>query len=526
MDAYLFTKTAKTIFFSIFGALLTFVLSNVVLTDLQRSAYYRINKKSMATQLIGRQKEKDILRELLDSDESEFVAVYGRRRVGKTFLIEMVYKKEMVFSVTGLNKATKKQQLENFVNTLNAKLSGTAQVPTVPTSWLKIFDILRRYLESLKGKGKKVIFIDELPWLATGRSGFLSALENFWNAWASKRSDVILVVCGSAASWMISNVVRNRGGLHNRITKRIRLMPFTLFETEHYLKSKNINLERYDLLQLYMVMGGIPHYLKEVQKGRSATQVIDEICFSKDGLLQDEFINLYEGLFNKPERYINIIKILAQKPKGMTRNELMKAAKLSSGGTTSKIFSGLEESGFIIKYLPIGKNLKLALYKLCDPYSAFYLKFIANSRASGAGTWIRKSETASWKSWSGFAFEKLCLAHIPQIKKGLGISSVFTEESSWRKTTEGNSQGGQIDLVIDRGDNVINICEIKFSQNDFTISKKYAEELKAKTAAFKKDTKTRKSIFLTFITTFTLFENKHSISLVQQNITMNTLFEE
>lgn len=480
----------------------------------------------MAVQLIGRQKEKATLRSLLRSDESDFVAVYGRRRVGKTFLIETVYKKEIVFSVTGLNKTKKELQIENFVNALNTKLIGTAQVPSIPASWLKAFDILRRYLEGIKGKEKKVIFIDELPWLATGKSGFLPALENFWNAWASKRTDIILIVCGSAASWMISNVVRNRGGLHNRITKRIRLMPFTLFETECYLKSKNIQLERYDLLQLYMVMGGIPHYLKEVKKGRSSTQVIDEICFSKDGLLRDEFTNLYEGLFNKPERYINIIKILAQKPKGMTRNELIKAAKLSSGGTTTKIFSALEESGFIMKYLPIGKNLKLALYKLCDPYSAFYLKFIANSRASGEGTWMKKSESASWKSWSGFAFEKLCLAHIPQVKKALGINGLFTEESSWRKIGTADSPGCQIDLIIDRGDNVINICELKFSQDEFTINKKYAEELRAKVNAFKKNTKTRKSLFLTFVTTFGLSENKYSTSLVQQSITMDALFEE
>ncbi len=478
----------------------------------------------MAVQLIGREKEQLILKELITSNESEFVALYGRRRVGKTFLVETVYQKEIVFSITGLYNQGKNLQLENFTNVLNTKLNGTAQIPTTPKSWLKAFDILKKYLEQLQVKHKKVIFIDELPWLVTKKSGFLPALENFWNSWASKRSDIILVVCGSAASWMISNVIRSKGGLHNRITKRIRLLPFNLYETECYLKSRKIQLEGYDILQLYMVMGGIPHYLKEIRRGKSATQVIDEACFSKDGLLRDEFENLYQGLFNKPERYINVIKTLAQKPKGMTRKELIKATQLSSGGTTTKIFEALEESGFIIKYLPIGKNVKLALYKLSDPYSAFYLKFIANSRANGSGTWIKKSTTASWKSWSGLAFERLCLAHISQIKSALGISGIYTEESSWRKSGTAQTQGAQIDLLIDRGDNAINICEIKFSQAPFSIQKKYADELRAKIATFRASTKTRKSIFLTMITTFGLEENQYSVSLAQQSLSMEALF--
>lgn len=479
----------------------------------------------MAKQLIGREKEQAILRELLTTGESEFVALYGRRRVGKTFLVETVYKKEIVFALTGLNKGGKHLQLENFTNTLNEKLTQTAQIPTTPSSWLKAFDILKHYLEGIKSKQKRVIFIDELPWLATSNSGFLSALENFWNSWASKRTDIILLVCGSAASWMISNIVRNKGGLHNRITRRIRLLPFNLYETERYLKSRNIKLERYDVLQLYMAMGGIPHYLKEVRRGQSAAQVIDEVCFSKDGLLRDEFENLYGGLFNKPERYTDVIKILAKKPKGLTRNELMKAAKLSSGGTTTKIFDSLEESGFIIRYLPVGSNLKLALYKLSDPYSAFYLKFITNSRASGTGTWLKKMTTSSWRTWSGFAFERLCLAHTEQIKKALGIDKIYTEESAWRASGTSGKAGAQINLVIERGDNVINICEIKFSEKPFTIHKKYVDELKSKLLIFKAKTKSRKTLFLTMITTYGLAENKYSISMVQQSLDMRVLFE-
>jgi uncharacterized protein len=324
---------------------------------------------------------------------------------------------------------------------------------------------------------------------------------------------------------MISNVVKSRGGLHNRITRRIRLLPFNLYETENYLQSRNINLDRYSILQLYMAMGGIPHYLKEIRKGKSAVQVIDEVCFSRDGLLFDEFKNLYEALYSKPERYISIVRALANKPKGLTRNDLIRVCELSSGGTTTRVLDGLEESGFIMRYLPVGKNAKLALYKLTDPYSAFYLKFIANTRVTGEGSWVKKSATPSWRSWSGFAFERLCLSHISQIKKALGISGVYTEEASWAGKEEASGAGAQIDLLIDRADNVINVCEIKFSQHPFLIDKKYAAELRNKLFAFRQSTNTRKTLFLTMITTFSLVENQHSTSLVEQSLDMNALFE-
>lgn len=480
----------------------------------------------MAEEFIGRKKERQLLKEFLASNESEFLALYGRRRVGKTYLIEKTYAKEIVFAMIGLNKATKEMQLENFTNRMNAYLKKPSQIPTPPKSWLKAFDILQTYLETLPSQKKKVIFIDELPWLATPKSDFLSALENFWNSWASKRKDIVLVVCGSAASWMISNVVRNKGGLHNRITKRIRLMPFNLAETKMYLNSRSVKLGLHDLLHLYMVMGGIPHYLKEAKKGRSAAQIIDEVCFTKDGLLRDEFNNLYGGLFNKPERYIEVIKALAKKPSGLTRSELIKAANLTTGGTTTKIFDSLEESGFIMKYLPFGKNAKQGIFKLSDPYSAFYLKFIANSRATGSGTWIKKSESASWKSWSGFAFERLCLAHVTQLKAALGIQGIYSEESSWRLLGNSKTDGAQVDLLIDRADNIINLCEIKFSKGAFLINKKYADTLQKKIGAFRLSTKTKKSIFLTFISTFGLVENQYSNSLVEQDVLAEVLFRE
>ena len=465
------------------------------------------------------------MRELLDSPESEFLAVYGRRRVGKTFLIERFYAEQMVFSVTGINQPRKRFQLDNFMDALNRLVPEDQRIEETPTSWLLAFRHLRDHLESIVNDNKKVIFIDELPWLATRGSAFLSALENFWNGWASKRNDILLVVCGSAASWMIKNVVRNRGGLHNRITRRMRLMPFDLYETEQFLQKRGVQLERYDVLQLYMVMGGIPHYLKEVRRGQSATQAIDSICFTRDGLLQSEFADLYAGLFSRPELYIEIVRQLAANPSGLTRTELLRRTKLSSGGSTSRIFDALEESGFIHRYYPVGKNSKNGIYKLSDFYSAFYLKFVVKSRATGVGTWIKLSRTSSWRAWSGYAFERLCLAHLPQIERGLGISGIFTEASTWYRKGTNDTARAQIDLVIVRSDRTISLCEMKFSQDEFIIDKTYAISWRRKIAAFREETQTKSSLFLTFITTYGLKQNEYANSMVQQELSMDALFE-
>ncbi|MEM6395648.1 MAG: ATP-binding protein [Bacteroidota bacterium] len=468
--------------------------------------------------LIGREAEIAVLRGLLKTPESEFVALYGRRRVGKTFLINQVYKDVIKFEVTGLNKGGKNAQLENFMTRLNAKLLEIGESQMEADSWLRVFFCLQTYFEKLNWSGKAVIFIDELPWLATPKSGFLTGLENFWNSWASKRADIILVVCGSAASWMISKIVRSRGGLHNRITKRIRLLPFTLKESEAFLVSRNVQLDRYSILELYMAMGGIPHYLKEVERGKSVAQNIDAICFSKDGLLRDEFPNLYEALFYKADRYVNIVKVLAKKPSGLERAELLKKSNLSTGGTTTRILEALEESGFIQKRRLPGPKRNGVIFSLVDPYSAFYLKFIEPKKSTANGGWKMMSATPSWRSWAGFAFERICLAHIDSIKTSLGISGVYTESYAWRSETT------QVDLVMDRADRVINLWEIKFSAGQYTIDKAYSVNLRNKIESYKDSLRPRKSVFLSMLTTFGIKENQYSNSLVEVSLTMDDLF--
>ncbi|WP_342087909.1 AAA family ATPase [Dyadobacter sp. OTU695] len=470
------------------------------------------------TTIAGRQDEQAQMRQLLQTGKSEFLAVLGRRRVGKTFLIRNVYQKELVFQMTGIAHANMAQQLANFASALRDAEKKDHPV-TIADSWFVAFEHLKAFLTNLKGS-KKVVFFDELPWIDTPKSQFLSSLEHFWNSWASTRADIVLVVCGSAASWMLNKLINNRGGLHNRVTRQIRLEPFTLKETEHFLQISNVNLDRYQIIQLYMAMGGIPFYLNEVQPGLSAFQIIDKTCFTKGGLLSFEYDNLYHSLFSKAERHIAIIEALASKPQGLTRDEIIQASRLLNGGTLTTLLQELEESGFISKSYPFEKKIKTSLYRLTDQYSLFYLKFIKNKKVSGSGTWMSRIDSPTWRAWSGYAYENIVLAHIANVKKALGISGIYTETSSWVSARK----EAQIDLLIDRRDHVISICEIKFSQTPFIINKQYKAELERKLAIFKSETKSNKSAFLTMITTFGAVANSNSLGLVQNQVTMDDLF--
>jgi AAA+ ATPase superfamily predicted ATPase len=475
-------------------------------------------------QLIGRIPEIQILNDAFASNQAELIAVYGRRRVGKTYLVRTIYEKSIVFELTGLKDTNLAGQLENFTDTLAAAFYPKTPLAT-PRNWVGAFRMLSNALEGHNSKHKRVVFLDEFPWLDTAKSGFLSAFDHFWNNWASKQSNLVVVICGSAASWMIQNIVRSKGGLHNRITRRMRLLPFNLYETEQFLRQQRVTIERHSILQLYMITGGIPQYLKDIRPGESAIQAIDRLCFTNDGPLRDEFKFLYHALFDQADKHVAIVRALANQPSGMSRNEIIKAGGFTSGGSMSKIMDELLESGFIMEYIPFNKNSKDAIFKLCDEYSLFYLKFIENSKSTGEGAWLTKSAGASWKSWSGLAFENICLQHIPQIKKALGISGIYTEQSIWRHTPRTGEKGAQVDLLIDRNDNCINLIEIKFSNNEFVIDKSYAETLRAKRSIFIENTGTRKSVFLTMLSSFGVKTNEYYLSLIQNQITMAVLFE-
>jgi hypothetical protein len=473
--------------------------------------------------LTGRHEEKLLLEKIALSGEPELVVVYGRRRVGKTYLIRNVLAPQMAFELSGMHNATLKQQLLNFSMAIAGKAGKLKPAP--PTNWMEAFNMLTTYLSPLIKKQRKVVFFDEFPWLSTARSGFMQAFEHFWNTWASRQKNLMVVICGSSAAWMIQKVINNRGGLHNRVTRSIRLQPFTLCETEAFLKARKVNLDRYQILQLYMVMGGVPQYLKEVEKGESATQAIDRTCFTKDGLLHNEFRNLFLSLFGEATNHINIIRALATHGSGLNRSGIMAHCRLSSGGGTSQILDELTESGFITPYIPFGKTSKDALYKLTDEYSRFYLKFIDDSKISGAGSWVRFSAGQSWKSWSGYAFESICMKHTRQLKEALSIGGVYSETSVWQNKGGNDKNGAQIDLLLDRQDNCINVCEMKFANSRFEITKDYARQLENKCSVFREETRTTKSLFITLVTTFGIKNIDKFPGLVQNEIPMDRLFQ-
>jgi uncharacterized protein len=474
--------------------------------------------------LVGRIDEKKMLENALTSSGAELIAVYGRRRIGKTFLIRSVYEKYIKFEFTGVHNATLQEQLEGFSFALKKSIDSPVDI-AIPKNWMTAFHSLQSIIDPIIKKGKAVIFFDEFPWIHTQKSNFLTAFTHFWNNWASRYANLTVVICGSAASWMIRNIVNNKGGLHNRVSVRIRLLPFTLNETQAYLKSRSVNLGHYQLLQLYMAMGGVPQYLKAVEAGESATQAIDRLFFTKHGSLKDEFKILYESLFDNAAHHVAVIRLLYSTGKGITRNGIISTSHLSSGGTTTKVLNELEESGFIASYVPFDKTSKELVYRLTDEYSFFYLKFVEKGRATGIGTWLRISEGSSFKSWCGYAFEAICLKHLQQIKKALHIEAIYTEESVWRYVPGKGEPGAQIDLLLDRRDHCINISEMKFSINEFTINKKYAEELIQKQAVFAEKTKTKKTIFLTMITTYGVAKNSYYKNAIQSEVTMEDLFK-
>ena len=476
----------------------------------------------MQIQLIGRQKEQEVLRKALYSNEAEMISVIGRRRVGKTFLIKKTYGSRIVFDVSGIQHAPKEEQLRNFARQL-VEAAPDSLITQPPKDWLDAFFQLATFLKQVDLSEKKVVFFDELPWMATHKSGFLRGLSWFWNSWAVNHN-IVVVICGSAASWMINKVIKHKGGLHNRVTKRIHLKPFSLAETEEYLTNRHIHFDHYQLIQLYMAMGGIPHYLKEIESGQSAIQNIDRICFAEDGLLQDEFVNLYPALFQNADDHIAIIRALATTHKGLSRKKILEIAKLVDGGKPTRVLTELEQSGFISSYFPFGKKKKGKLYRLTDAYSLFYLQFIEKNIQQGGSVWQTLSQTQAWKSWSGYAFENICLQHVQQIKQALGISGVYSISSSFFKQGSETEAGTQIDLVIDRNDHVINLFEIKFYNTKVSISKAYAEILREKIRVFQETTKTRKYISLAMISTFGLTHNKHSLGLITNEFSMDVLF--
>ena len=471
--------------------------------------------------IIGREKEIETLNYCFNSEQSEFVAVYGRRRVGKTFLIKELFEDKFCFYSTGILDGDKHTQLNAWNNEIS-RFGGTGISPA--GNWIDAFDnlntlILNKHNDKSK---KKVIFLDEVPWMATMHSDFLAGLDYFWNRWASSRKDILLIICGSAASWITEKIINNRGGLHNRLTRHIYVAPFTLKECEKYFLSRNIPMTRYQIAEAYMIFGGIPYYLSLMNPKYSLYQNVDEMYFSQNAELNNEFDNLFRSLYIDAENYIKVIETLALRGIGLTRLDISKNSGVSDGGTLTKILNNLIISGFIREYKAYGKKKKDSLYQLIDFFTIFDIRFRNERKKYSTDFWLRFSSTSTYSNWSGITFEKLCLLHLEQIRKKLGISGVLTAVYSWKGKFE--NDGAQIDLVIDRNDNVINLCEMKFSSKPYTLQKSDSESLRNKRAVFTDSNHTNKAVVTTMITTFGLTWNMYSAEILSQVI-LDDLFE-
>lgn len=476
--------------------------------------------------IIGRKKEIKELEDILCSNKAEFVVIYGRRRVGKTFLVREFFKNKFAFHHTGLSpfelseENILTEQLNSFAMTLSrfGKTDGKR-----PSSWLEAFEMLRDLLENRKEKGKKVVFIDEMPWMDTPRSGFVTAFEHFWNGWASGCRDLILIVCGSATSWINDTLINNHGGLYDRVTRTIHLSPFDLKESQELLKSEGIQINEYDLVQSQMVFGGIPFYLSNFRKDMSLSQNIDRMFFEKDAKLLNEFSRLFSSSFTNAEVCERIVRMLFKRKYGYTRNELAGMSDITPGGTFSKMLEGLESSGIIVSYHNLRDKRKI-YYKLIDSFCLFYLTFVDGKKTSDEHFWQNSRNSQAIESWCGISFENLCFAHINQIRQALGISGVKTEVSTWIFPGNEEYNGAQIDMVLSRADGIINLCEMKFSRNDFSVTKDYDKRLRERTETFREVEKTRKTIHNTLITTYGIKHNAWSDQF-QSTVTLEDLLK-
>ena len=471
--------------------------------------------------IVGRKKEMQELEWAMQSHRSELIILKGRRRIGKTFLVRSFFNDRYTFHFVGAHKKSKSVQLSNFREAL-IKHSGNTDLPAF-TGWHEAFTALSQYLENCPEE-RKVIFFDEMPWADSHGSDFVEEVEYFWANWVQNRDDIVFIACGSATSWMKEKIEDNQGGLHNRITHRIYLRPFYLGECKEYLQNHGFAWDDYTIMQMYMIFGGVPYYLSLLRPYMSLPQNVDNLLFVTGGDLSDEFNELYSALFKNADRYIRIIEFLYSKREGLTRQQIEASTGFSGGGLT-RMLDNLESCDFIVSYQQFGNKTKQTLFRLCDFFTLFYLKYMRDNRSKDEQFWQHHFMDRSVAAWEGFSFEQLCLRHLPQIKQGLGISGIATESSAWRYTPlpDSNEKGAQIDLVIKRVDKMVHLCEMKFSEHPYTITKEYEEKLKSRRLLFMEVTGESRGVVLTMITPNGLKNSMHS-SLIHSEITVKELF--
>ena len=474
--------------------------------------------------IIGREREMAILSEVCKASEAKLVAVYGRRRVGKTYLIRQFFNDRFDFAFTGSFQASKQVQLSLFNTALNG-YSG--QEFSKPKDWCEAFEQLRVYLSS-RNQRQLIVFLDELPWMDTPKSQFLTAFSFFWNSWASMRAGLKIIICGSSTSWMLDKIIGDRGGLYGRASRSIYLLPFNLHEVELFLqRHKGIEWNRYQILEAYMILGGIPYYLDMLDSEKTFSQNIDALFFAGGGSLRLEYDFLFRSLFKSSTLYRQVVEIISKKGCGMTIAEIKQALDAKAGGSLAEVIKNLERCDFIRRYCAFGKKERDAMYQLIDPFTLFHLRFIKGNDGQDEHFWSNMSQAAH-ASWAGYAFENVCLHHINQIRQRLGITGVLTATAAWsiKQSVDVDGtiwRGAQIDLVLNRGDHVVDLCEMKYSGSTFVVTAEYEKILRERKAAFAHFTHTRSALHNILITTYGLNKNKYS-SVFNAIVTADDLF--
>ncbi len=484
-------------------------------------------------EIIGRSEEIRTFQHVYESDKPEFLALYGRRRVGKTYLVRQFFDKKDVlfFTVTGSKKGSRKEQIKHFIKQMSAAFYGNLPI-SVPKTWDEAFELLTEAISKQKKKKKIVLFFDEIPWLATKKSRLLENLDYYWNQHWSNDARIKLIICGSSASWIIQKVINDKGGLHNRITQKIRLEPFTLAETKEFLSYMKIKLTDQQILMLYMVTGGVPFYLSNLEKGLSAAQLIEKLAFNQKGILFDEFENLFSSLFTEADKYIQIIRTIAANQYGVGQRQLLKSLGDSELGASGlKKLKELEETGFVMALMPFQHARQGIYYRVIDEYTIFYLRWIepmkkmVQRKGFVSGQWQAIQQTPEWHNWLGYAFESVCYKHIPQIRKKLSISPIAMADS-WRYVPKKSSEerGAQIDLLFDRPDDSITLCEIKCTEEPFVLSKDYVAVLQRKMDVFKTQTQTKKQLFMALISANGLKNNLYAQDFISGVVALEDFF--
>ncbi len=472
--------------------------------------------------IISRKEEKKDLEYCERSKKSELICVYGRRRVGKTFLVEQTFR-DFAFRAVGLEKGTTKQQLKSFGQRL---IEYGDDIKQTPENWFEAFSRLDKILsgESIRRSlnGKKIVFLDEFPWFATKKSDFLVAFEDYWNRRGTQDGDLLFIICGSATSWIIKNVIKNTGNMFQRVTKKICVEPFTLAETELFFKDREFDWSREQIAECQMIFGGLPFFFDLMNTSQSLVKNINRLLFDKDALFGDETKKLLDATLSESPIYEKILSKLAFARYGIKKSELQ-VEIAAPNGTYGRAVQDLVDCGYVIEYKKKYEEYNPLYIQLVDPFLLFHYHYLSKEKRIDSYEDLI-GNIGRYDNWRGTAFEILCLNNTASIKSALGIRGVKTECYPWYNSTDKKNERVQIDMVIERADKITNLCEIKYTNKPFVIDASYEQELIKKRDIFKEKTGTSQALKVIIISAAGVSGTRYT-SYISDIITLDDIFE-